>query len=103
MIFGHAVFEADFIPTLSTSVGVQRSQFGPTPQTFTNNRLRLHIFREISLAVHSFVNTEILFDCKVRVDLYSLVAERTAVDLFVLFFVLEATMRFYGRVVGTVD
>jgi len=53
-----------------------------------------YVFDVIALAVHCFMNTEILVHVEVRIDIYRFVAECADIDLFVFLLICHTLMRF---------
>ena len=96
------MFQANLFVTFSASKGIKFRQLSSTLYPNTD-RLNMHIFEVISLAIHSLVYAKILFNTEIRVDADGLIAERTGVHFFILFFVGLTGVGFYGGVVCAVD
>ena len=101
VIFRHPMFQTHFLGTLLALVGIQLGQLGPALQPIARDD-SWHILYEILLAIHSLMDVEVLLDSEVLIDIDGLVAQRTHIDLLVLFLVLCTLMGIDARVIGTV-
>jgi hypothetical protein len=102
MVFWHSVLEAYFVTTFCTLIGVELSQLSFAFNALAHHQLR-NIRHEVSLAVHRFVDAEIIFNGKVIVNVNGLVAERAHIDFFVFLFVLTAVVGLNRRVFSAID
>jgi integral membrane sensor domain MASE1 len=101
VIFRHAMFETDLVSALLALVGVQFCQLCSALDPSADDSL-WYVLDEVSLAIHRFVDGEILLNGKVVIYVQGLVAKRTHIDFLVFLLILWACMRFDGGMVSAV-